>query len=196
MSGGRPRIEERVGRALARGDLRQRDEVCSLDIVTALGLVGIRERLADAVYRLKAANQPSAYGDALAGVYGLARSMDARLHWRLKRNRLHLMAKRVLDYWLCDSCRACSGIGYLVVSGTPMLSDRVCLSCHGTRKTVMPWLRKLPRKPEKKKDGERWRKLCRLLNDSMARHRLLLVALETSERSIGEQVMARLRRPA
>lgn len=198
MNEDRPRIEERVGRALARGNMRQREGPCGLDVITALGLVGIKERLADAVYRLKYANDPKSYAAALAGVYGLARSMDARQHWRLKRKRLHLMANRVLDYWLNDGCRVCTGLGYITVSGTPMLSDHVCLACSGTRKHAMPWLKKLPRRPEGDRAGrprlKRWYKLCGLLTASMARHRLLLVALETSERSIGEQVRARLAR--
>lgn len=196
----RPGIEERVGRALARGNMRQREGACDLDTIAALGMVGIQERIADAVYRLKYANDPRSYHDALAGVYGIARSLDIQLRWRMKRRRLHWMAKRVLNFWLNDGCATCTGVGYEVIKGSPHLSDRICRSCAGTRKRVMPWLRRLPRRPEGKRAGrgriKRWKDVCRLLNDMMARHRLLLVALERSERAIAEKMAMKLRRAA
>ncbi len=191
-------IEERVGSALARGDLRQREGPCDLDTLGALGLVGITERLADAVFRLKYALDAKTYPDALRGVYGLARALDQRHRWRLKRRRLHWMARRVLDYWLSDVCPTCTGVRYEVAAGSPHLSDHVCPDCRGSGKRVMPWTRKLPRTPEGRRATrqriEKHKKMCRLLNDAMDRHRHLLVELERLERVIGEKVIAKLAR--
>lgn len=189
-------IEERVGSALARGDLRQREGPCALDKVGALGMVGVTERLADAVFRLKYANDHHGYHEALAGVYSIARSLDAKNGWRLKRKTLHWMSKRVLHYWLSDVCPLCSGVGYEVIAGSPHLSDRPCQQCHGARKRPMPWLKRLPRKPEgrrvSKVQERRWEAVCRKLSLHIERHRTLLVALERVEWTIGEKMIQKL----
>jgi len=194
-------IAERVGSALGRGNLRQRPGPCDLDTIGALGLVGITERLADAVFRLKYSLDAKTYPDALIGVYGLARALDARHRWRLKRRRIRWMARRVLDYWLSDICRRCTGVRYEVVAGSPHLSDHVCQDCGGSGKRKMPWLRKLPRAPEgrvraTKARVEKHKKVCRLLSDAMDRHRHLLCELERLERVIGDKVVAKLAREA
>jgi hypothetical protein len=196
MSDDRRPIEERVGTALASGDMRQREGACDLDKVGALGMIGIKSRLADAVYRLKYANEHRCYDDALQGVYGIARSLDVREHWRLRRSRLRWMSKRVLDYWLADLCRICLGVKYETVHGSPHLSDRVCPMCHGSGKNAMPWVKRLPRRPEgRRATHERvklWREVCKKLEDAMYRHRRLLVELEAAERQIGEQMIRKL----
>jgi hypothetical protein len=192
----RPTIAERVGRALARGNLRQRETHCELDVITALGVVGINERLSDAVYRLKYANDAKSYDDALRGVYGLACSLDRRGRWRYHRARLRRMARRILDYWLNDGCHLCTGLGYEVIHGTPHLSDRPCKACHGTRKLAMRWVRKLPPKPEGRRATKAavlaWREGIRSRTDFASRHRALLVELETIERGMGDKMQARL----
>ena len=202
----RPTIAERVGKALSRGDMRQYSRTgrvlsgADIDTVGALGLVGIQERLADAVYRLKYANDPKSYDSALAGVCGLARSLNTRQRWRYNRKRLSWMAKSVLDYWLADGCPTCTGVGYEIIPGTPHLSDRPCQACHGSRKRTMPWLRATPRRPEGRKDTRDARKLwyavCERIGSSITRHRLLLVELEVVERRVADKMRSRLARPA
>src|SRR4051812_45053778 len=92
-------IEEKVGISLSRGS--------GLDRVIALGLVGIEESMADAFLRLKIANDPKSYFEALKAVNNLARSLNAQKNWRQK--KLGKMSKVVLDYWLVDICPACTG---------------------------------------------------------------------------------------
>jgi hypothetical protein len=178
--------------------LRQHEGPCDLDVIGALGLAGITETLADAVFRLKYNLDARTYDDSLDGVYRLARALDQRHRWRLKRWRLRRMAKTVLDYWLSDVCPTCTGVRYEVVAGSPHLSDHVCQSCRGSGKREMPWLKKLPRAPEGRhatRQRVSWhKKVCRLFNDSMERHRHLLVELEHLERVIGDKVVAKLAR--
>jgi hypothetical protein len=38
---------------------------------------------------------------------------------------------RVIPFWLDDTCHECDGRGYMVVPGTPMLSDKACKACSG-----------------------------------------------------------------
>ena len=188
MNDDKPCVAERVGRALSRGNMRQRETACDLDTVGALGLVGIHDNLADAVYRLKYALDPKSYDDALSGVYGIARSLDARNHWRLRRDALRAMSKSVLDFWLNDGCRLCNNLGYEIAPGTPHLTDRPCQQCHGTKKTEMPWLVRLPSKPEGRSRIKAWYETCRAANESMSRHRILLVELEKTERALASKM--------
>lgn len=194
----KPTVHERVGRALSTGNLRQSENPCDLDKVAALGAVGIEERLADAVFRLKYANDPYAYEDAVDGVRSLARRLNEKERWRLRDGRLRRMSKRVLNYWLADVCRLCSGVGYEVVPNSPHLSDRACPACNGERKRPMPWVRKLPKEPEGRmtlalrQRIEGWGKWCKVLERFAYRHRLLLVTLEEVERRIGAKMIAKL----
>lgn len=198
MRENRPDITERVGSALSRGDLRQRETMCDLDTITALGLVGVSERLADTVYRLKYANDYKSYNDAFDGVYRLARVLDVRLRWRSRRSGLRRMVTRVLGYWLNDVCFTCTGLGYEVARGSPHLSDRACKACHGTKKRPMPWLIRLPRRPEGRRGSrdrvKRWSAKVERINEIMSRHRRLLVELEVSERAIAEKMISKLSR--
>lgn len=193
----RPMIAERVGRALASGDLRQRLGPSDLDKVIALGMVGISERLADAVFRVKYANDPKEYESALLGVYGLARALDVRERWRYRRWRLWGMARAVFAYWLMDICPLCTGVRFVPAPGTGRLTDVPCQACHGEGKRAMPWLRRLPREPEGKRKGskerrKRWERCVRRMQELQRRHRTLLCELEVLERVIGDKMVRKL----
>ena len=201
----RPSVAERVGSALARGNLRQHDRSgrilqgrCDIDTIAVLGLVGINEKLADAVYRLRYANDHKSYQDALDGVYGIARSLAARYRWKANGKRLRAMSRRVLDYWINDGCTLCTGVGYEVIVNSGRLSDRVCPKCLGSRKRAMPWLKRLPRKPEGRGATraylQRWREVAEKVTRHMYRHRKLLVELERAELRIADRIASRLAR--
>ncbi len=136
MSPDYPGVEERVGRALAGGRLTYQSG--SLNAILALGLVGIDELVADAVMRLKHANDPHAYAGAVHAVADMAEKASARHGWRL-RDSLHL-ATEVVNYWLYDNCPSCTGIGSQVITGTPMLGP-ACPDCRGSGKRQPPWQR-------------------------------------------------------
>lgn len=199
----RPSVAERVGSALARGNLRQHDRSgrilqgrCDIDTIAVLGLVGINEKLADAVYRLRYANDHKSYQDALDGVYGIARSLAARYRWKANGKRLRAMSRRVLDYWINDGCQVCTGVGYEIVLNSARLSDRLCRGCGGTRKRAFPWHKRMPRKPEGRSVGraqlKRWRDVALLVQQHMDRHKHLLSELERAEERISSSMNGRL----
>lgn len=196
MNENAPSIEERVGKAISRGDLRQREYACDLDKICALGIVGIGERLAGAIFRLKYGLDPKGYGEALAGVYMLALGLNRKLRWNFRQPRLERMTRRVMVYWLADNCPLCTGLGYEIIHSTPYLSDRACPQCLGTRKRAMPWTRMLPREPEgrhvRKETRQRWRRFCERMARWQEAHRTLLVALEVNERVIGDKMIQKL----
>lgn len=195
----RKTIEERVGSALSSGDLTGPN----LDVLTALGVVGIKEPLADAVFRLKYANDAASYPEALSATQTLARFMSRKAGWKLSERHLDTMAKAVLDYWLDDLCKVCDGRGWERPEGAPHLSNTPCQACLGrvdgrVGKRPFPWLLNRPKVRMHDRDSTRRRKQLlrrRALFDLMTdRHKALLCALEEVERLIGGQVIAALGR--
>jgi hypothetical protein len=153
-------VEEKVGTEIADG-------YCG-NAILALGLVGIEEQAADCVFRLKYSNDPHSYGDALKAVSKIAKSLDARHNWRL--NSHALLAAAVLEYWLCDLCPSCTGIGATPIPGAPVLGP-ACPSCHGSGKRDYPW---------------------RQTGRSAQYHTLTLIALEEAERRVRGKLIDRL----
>ncbi len=188
-------IEERIGEVLASGDLSGG----SLKVVTALGIVGITEPLAHAVFRLKYANVASSYPQVLADVRSLARKLNANRNWRLRRQHLDEMSKVVLDYWLSDTCPACEGRAWRAAAGTPYLTDDACPACYERPgKRPYPWRLLRPKIKIKEKDApDRKRALLhrrRLFDAYIERHKELLCELEAVERHVGERVIGALAR--
>ena len=186
-------IEERIGDVLASGNLSGN----SVRVVTALGIVGITEPLAQAVFRLKYSNEAASYPQVLADVRHLARWLNAQRNWRLRRSRLDDMAKAVLDYWLLDTCPACKGRAWKVVPGSPYLSDAACPAClERPGKRPYPWLLIRPRiKIRDKAPTARKKELLgrrRTFNVHIERYKELLCEIESGERHVGEKVIRAL----
>lgn len=146
MNPDHPGVEERVGRALAGGNLTYQSG--SINAVIALGLVGIDEPVADAVMRLKYGNDPHSYADAIKAVSAMASKAGERNGWRL-RDADHL-ATEVVSYWLADVCPSCTGkrsdpekMGptSMQIVGTPSLHRFACEACRGSGKRAYPWQR-------------------------------------------------------
>ena len=176
----RPGIDEMVGLALARGDLTPRETNCGLDKVMALGMVGMEERITDAIFRLKYANDHKAYADANKAVTDLARRLNTTENWN-QGSRLATIATAALNYWLADMCPACTGkrddpdkMGptSMPMTGTPYLDGVTCDACGGSGKRPYPWLR------EKGRIGHY--------------HTVLLVAIECAERRIRDKLITKL----
>ncbi|MDA8260567.1 MAG: hypothetical protein M0Z99_33865 [Betaproteobacteria bacterium] len=177
-----PDIPELIGSALSSGDLAPRKGACGLDKVMALGLVGMRAKMADAVFRLKYANNGSAYSEALQTVTKLAQRLDRAENWRMQAQHQD-MAKAVLDYWLDDKCEVCGarsenpdrmGGTARKITGDQVLEGEACKACNGSGKRPFPWLNPNPR-------------------DRAARYQTaLLVAVEETERKLAGSLIAKL----
>ena len=175
-------IPELIGATLSSGDLAPSSGPCGLDKVMALGLLGMRDKMADVVFRLKYANGADAYHDAHRAVAELARRLDRAENWRMQ-PRLDDMAKRVLDYWLDDICEFCKsrsadpskmGGTAMKVTGAPDLEVEYCPYCRGSGKRPFPWL-------------------TENRNDRAAQaHTVLLVAIEETERRLTAGLISRL----
>lgn len=179
----KPGVSELIGSALASGDLAPRAGPCGLDKVMALGLLGMRDKMADVVMRLKYANSADTYHDAQRAITELARRLDQAENWRMQ-SRLPDMAKAVLDYWLDDICEECGarkvetermGGTSRKITGAADLEEQACPACQGFGKRKFPWA-------AEDRKGER-----------VARcHTVLLIALEETERRVTGGLVAKL----
>ena len=146
MNPDHPGVEEKIGRALAGGNLTYQSG--SINAVIALGCVGIDEPVADAVFRLKYANDPHSYADAVKAVSEMASKASAKHDWKLK--DADRLATEVVNYWLADVCPSCTGkradpekMGptSMQIVGTPSLQKFACDACRGSGKRPYPWQR-------------------------------------------------------
>lgn len=197
MDENRRSIEEAVGSALSHGGLTYRGETaCNLDKVMALGLVGIDERLADAVFRLKYSNDAGSYLDALDGVRQLLRSVGGRQNWRLRGARADGMAKAVLDYWISDTCVSCTGLMFVKALGAPNLTATHCPACDPLRpgKRPYPWVLRRPRIKDRgrRRNDPTIRRRRAAFERFMEQHKALLCELEEVEQNIGGKLIAKL----
>ena len=83
------------------------------------------------LFRLKYSNDAKEYQGVLVTFKQMANQVSRRSKWKAEDSRIRELAKKVLDYWLADTCPSCLGRGYEVMEGTPMLSERECKECHG-----------------------------------------------------------------
>jgi hypothetical protein len=191
----RKSIEQSIGEALASGELTGHQ----LKKVMALGIVGITDPFADAIFRLKYGLDAKSYAETLSSTRKLSYALNFQRNWRLHTRKLSEMAKEALDYWLADTCPACQGRGWEVPEGAPYLSDNPCLHClDRPGKRPFPWLLAHPEvkiadheKPVKRKELKRQAKERDHL---MKRYKELLCELENHERHIGEKVIVALTR--
>ena len=121
---------ERLARAETSSDLQHHPEPCHVDVLTAVGLVGIVVPVHLALYRLKYLNDATEMAACKAIFTRWAyRSMHAR---GLEPQGASRMGVQALTQWVGDVCQSCKGRGYQLIDGAPALSDRPCGACKGT----------------------------------------------------------------
>lgn len=127
------RDTRRLASAMRSSNLAMTDRrVGDADYIAALGLVGIHERGATALWRLVMTLDARSYPDALRRTMGVVRAEDRRLMWRLSAARMREVAEQSLAWLLSPACRVCEGRRYQTIAGTPKLSDVQCQACGGS----------------------------------------------------------------
>lgn len=131
----RPTLEERYGRAVTSHNLRQDpNSVAPVDLLTAAGLVGRRHALGLSLWRLAVVNDVAEFEAAVRGLAKLAmdvRRRQPRIWPGMGLGNAEEVAREVLLCWWRRTCPRCEGRGYMVIPGTPTLSDVPCPSCGG-----------------------------------------------------------------
>lgn len=166
-------INEKVARATRSSHLQHKEQPSDIDTIGALGMAGVENNLASAVFRLKYANEARFYPSALIIVTAECQRLQLKHNWPASSYKFAKLTKACLDYWLNDKCMACEGRGAETILGTPVLSNEACSVCHGSTK--------LPKPSMATKEWDE-------------RFDMLLKRIEDLERRAGGDVMARLAR--
>ncbi len=166
-------IHERVAVAAGSNHLQHKVGACDVDVMGALGMAGIENRLSSAVFRLKYANEARFYPDALRDVQSLGRKLARSEGWTGSGQQIDELSKTALDFWLNDRCPECKGRGYEMTPGAPVLSDVACGACRGRGKMWPPRQR-----------SQKWQQ----------RLQAMLAMLDQREAQAGSDVMRRLSR--
>ena len=107
------------------------------DILIAAGLTAIECQVALLVWDVEARGKTSS---KLTLINELAKMLSGyKTRARIKfKGDCHNIAKEVMAWRLHGVCQPCSGRGYQLILGTPMLSDDLCKHCLGTGKVPLP----------------------------------------------------------
>lgn len=136
MSNEKPSQLERLARARSTSDLtmdleRHRD----VDVLIAAGIAESRNGLASApLSRMYLASSRSSLRRAFESVHALVLRMSGRRRWGLTDDELKVVAKQATMHHIAPACPACSGRGYEVHEGAPVLSGKICKPCRGSGK--------------------------------------------------------------
>jgi hypothetical protein len=159
-----PSIEEQVANALNSRHLQYRPGPCHLDKVAALGAAQSDRRLSSDGLRLKLQLDPRFYAPTRTRLIRLVKHLSRVDRWQVKNAGFWIVfAREVLDYWLCDICPQCTGLGYEIIPGTPVLSPKACPGCGGTKHRAYPMVGILDMNVEPWR--HRFRRSVGLLND-------------------------------
>lgn len=123
-------MAERITHAQLSGNLSEAktaDELADVDVIRALGMIAATNPLGSAIWRVKYAQVESLLPYVVEALIELAVRLGIAETFDEAREALG----RVIPYWLDDTCHECDGRGYMVVPGTPMLSDKACKACTG-----------------------------------------------------------------
>jgi len=126
-------LNEKISTAQTSDNLREvpAEDIGDVDIIRACGMVGVQMPLGLALWRLK---YSAAHREFPTVVDGLLTMVLSRFHNADGLKTTH----KVIRHWLDDVCKPCSGRGYSVIPGTPVLDQRQCEHCDGQGRVKLP----------------------------------------------------------
>jgi hypothetical protein len=101
-----------------------------------LAAVALSSELGAKLFRVKYGNDATSYHALLAAWKDKVEKKAGLRHWP-KHITAHKVAEMSLRHWLNDVCEPCSGKGFEVIPGSPMLSDAPCKACKGDGKRAL-----------------------------------------------------------
>lgn len=128
-----PTIQERYGRAVEATDMSMRAARAGpADILAAAGMVGARHPLSLSLWRwLYGGDDHESYA-VIAGLQEWVVDRARVERWKCGRGQMARLVIEVAGWYKDRTCRSCHGARYLLVHGTPYLSDTPCPVCRGT----------------------------------------------------------------
>lgn len=129
------RIADRYASAVNSHSLTvdPRTTMSDTDVLAAMGWASRQVPLAVALERLFAGDSTAA-NVIVAILAQQAFEHSFKIETKISRLQCADMAKACIAWHRNGTCKPCGGHGFLLAPGAPMLSERVCHACGGTRK--------------------------------------------------------------
>lgn len=123
---------ERLAVALTSKNLKLKETVSDVDYLIALGMIGIKNKMAGAMLNLHLSGNLSSYKEARRATVELTRRLSLKRDWKLDTKDQYRIADAAWKMYLMPVCPKCTGRKYQVAEGTPLLTARPCQKCQGT----------------------------------------------------------------
>jgi hypothetical protein len=128
------RVAERIIKAQGSGNLAEKPEgLGDVDVVRAVGFTAAKSPIGVSLWRVKY------QGDRqeLPRLAEMLVELACKRAWASDPADGLKLVNRVLMHYLDDLCRVCSGRGFKLIPGAPVLSDDMCLDCGGQGRVPM-----------------------------------------------------------
>lgn len=126
-------IAEKIVKAHQSKSLKHREQHCDVDVLGAVGMAAISNPVYLSLWRLKFENdQAEREACRTWFIMQVRRSIERRGIADEFIRASGRVASQALHAWLFDKCPVCTGIGHLVIQGTPSLDARDCPGCSGS----------------------------------------------------------------
>lgn len=130
----RPSAFERLSTAVNSSDLTlDANHRGDLDYICALGIAGSRHgSVASPLMRLHISGTNTHLKEAFESVLSLVRRLSSKKNWRLHSHNLTTIALQALSHHVSPTCTRCQGRKFELTEGSPVLSTKPCMHCHGS----------------------------------------------------------------
>ena len=130
------KLAERIAQSQVTDDLgesKNLEDLADVDIIRACGVVASKYPIGVSVWRIKYSKDTKEIKTVVN--YLVDFCMNEKLV--TDKTEAQEIVKTTLKYWFDPICDNCSGLGYLKVTGAPMLSDEACVFCKGSGQTKL-----------------------------------------------------------
>lgn len=131
------KLAERIAQSQVTDDLGESkniEDIADVDIIRACGVVANKYPIGVSVWRIKYSKDTKEIKTVVN--YLIDFCMDKKLV--TDRKQAQEIVKTTIKYWFDPICDNCNGLGFLKVTGAPMLSDQACVVCKGSGQTKIP----------------------------------------------------------
>jgi hypothetical protein len=131
------KLAERIAQSQVTDDLGESknvEDLADVDIIRACGVVAAKYPIGVSVWRIKYAKDTKDIKKVVNHLIEFC--MSEKLV--PDRKTAQEIVKTTIKYWFDPICDNCSGLGYLKVTGAPVLSDHACVVCNGSGQVKLP----------------------------------------------------------
>jgi len=130
------KLAERIAQSQVTDDLGESkniEDIADVYVVRACGVVANKYPIGVSVWRIKYSKDTKEIKTVVNYL------IDFCLNEKLvtDRKQAQEIVKTTMKYWFDPICDNCNGLGFLKVTGAPMLSDQACIFCKGSGQTKL-----------------------------------------------------------